>query len=450
MIDPGGLGDSGTNQLVVSVIFAIPWVIVCSLIVFTQSAIGGVTARDMQLAAAMVLALGIASFVLWRRWKAADAARRGGGRERRVLIMRGAMHLWRGIPNSTAEPHSISALDIRSVTAHRHVPLLGDPNAPVLARISLDTPLSNWARTPPSTRWYSHWLGLVSRERDDAMGVMWAPLPDGLSADAYAQQLELALHGGQVEDVALVRANQSSRWKVPATQEASTPALPLMCPCCSSPLPEGSATTEPWWEPLPGPVRCAKCGLEAPAGSIVIMGSRSAGYTVDDPESTKVCMALLLLLVVFLGLGLLLDSHVIGDGALRSWGKVLKFAAAVPFLCFWGYAVVLYRRPVARPRARFQRGTLAWIVEPGALRLLRRGRLGRERRIPAKGISSIALCTPYLGRGQIDFARTEQLFASGTAPELGLIGEVWIGIAVPSELSRGLLEERVLTVLRQE
>jgi hypothetical protein len=106
--------------------------------------------------------------------------------------------------------------------------------------------------------------------------------------------------------------------------------------------------------------------------------------------------------------------------------------AALPIGIVAGTRMMM--RPIARPRARFQRSTQTWIAEQGRLRIVTRGKPGAPVTVvPAKGISRVSFGQHFAADNSIP-VQTDTLTVRGTARELGLMGECHLHVPIPAEV----------------
>jgi hypothetical protein len=116
--------------------------------------------------------------------------------------------------------------------------------------------------------------------------------------------------------------------------------------------------------------------------------------------------------------------------------------AALPIGIVTG--VRMSMRPIARPRARFQRSTETWIAEPGRLRIVVRGSpTTPEIIVPATGIGRIAFGEQFVSDNSIP-VQTDNLSIRGTAPQLGMVGERHLHVPLPAEVD----EDTVVAAVR--
>jgi hypothetical protein len=280
---------------------------------------------------------------------------------------------------------------------------------------------------------------------------VWLLLPEGVRAESIARDLERTLRSGTAEAPVAVAAKSAgavetpivdgdpTRLAVPVAITAGTPAEQPTCPRCSyglGTLPEGA-----WWEPLPSAVTCPECGLTAPAGAVVVSGFRHAGeaqFRLSPRRQAVFASAGVLL--VFAGIGAVLLANRFSLPAGRVVGTVVFVSLPIVLVV----AIRRSMRPIARPRARFQRSTETWIAEPGRLRIVTRGSpTTPEITVPSAGIGHVAFGEQFATDNSMP-VQTDNLSVRGTASQLGLIGERHLHVPLPAEVD----EDTVVAAVR--
>ena len=123
---------------------------------------------------------------------------------------------------------------------------------------------------------------------------------------------------------------------------------------------------------------------------------------------------------------------------------VLQAVAVAALPIFIVRGIRMSMRPIARPRARFQRSTETWIAEPGRLRIVTRGSPTTPGiTVPATGIGRIAFGEQFVSDNSMP-VQTDNLSIRGTAPQLGMVGERHLHVPLPAEVD----EDTVVAAVR--
>jgi hypothetical protein len=391
-------------------------------------------------AAAVVVAI-VAGWLVWRHWRRVGSSASGecaGARLRRAMVVRGGLHVWSGEPAPDARPRSVAGGDVRQVRSERCIPLFRRRGAGEAGAVRFATPIILWSPRPtPNIQdaGQSSVAGLA--------GSLWLPLPPGAQAADVAgdvmrvlrappERPAVAVPRTGLEPVATpTSAGDPNSLEVPVAVTAATAATPPRCPRCGAGLAPGAGAGA-WWEPLPEAVSCGSCRLSVPAGAVVVGGSRGLPGTLGDPDlgfrwMLPAAVAVVVALVGVGGMVFFLASGRAVMGIAASVAMVLS----LPVVILWAV-----RRSVPaqeRPRARFQRCSEAWIVEPGRLRVVVRGRARRESAVPAHGITRFAFGETPISGGKNLLSSADLLSVRGRAPQLGIMGERFLHVPLPAE-----------------
>lgn len=445
VVDPSGSRSLGATVAGAVLLMGGPWLAIIGTVFVLGTLQGSSLRRGIPASAAQgwaigalpaLIGLGVGGYFVWRRWRRADGSsgERAGARIRRAMVVQGAVHLWAGDPSVDAKPRSIAGGDIRDVRGRRHIPLFRRKGAGEAGALDFVTPFALWAVN------YANNTGNMANDGRHA-GTVWLLMPGGQRPEALARALERTMRRAplaapvEVESkmgaavVTPLVGGDSNRLAVPAPITRGTPPEPATCPRCSAPLggvPEGN-----WWEPLPAPVRCGRCALEVPAGAVVVSGFRHAsGAQLRGGKGALVLVtgivasSLLLVASIFL-----LATRV--STVLAVAVQVIA-TAGLPLSIVFGTRLMM--RPVARPRARFQRSTDTWVAERGRLRIIARAKGGApETVVPVRGISRITFGQQFGPDSSMPVV-TEVLAVRGTARELGLVGERYLHVPLPAEV----------------
>jgi len=454
VVDPSGSRSVLAIVLGAATLIGGPWLAILGAMFVLSTVQGSTLRRGIPMSVTQgwaigalpaLIGLGVGGYFAWRRWRRADGSseERAGARMRRAMVVPGAVHLWSGEPASDAKPRSIAGGDIRDVRGRRHIPLFRRKGAGEAGAIDFVTPFALWAAN------YTNNTGNMANDGRHA-GTMWLLMPGGQRPEALARALEKTIRRapvavpveveskmGAAVQTPLVDGNPN-RLAVPAPITRGTPAEPATCPRCSHPLgivPEGS-----WWEPLPHDVRCPECGLLAPAGAVVVSGFRNAsGAQYRGGKGTVVLIAGIVVSSLLLVASIMLLATRVST-VLAVVVQVIA-TAGLPLSIVFGTRLMM--RPVARPRARFQRSSETWVAEPGRLRIIGRGkRDAPETVVPVRGISRVTFGQQFAPDNSIPVV-TEVLSVRGTARELGLVGERFLHVPLPAEVE----EDAVIAAL---
>lgn len=411
----------------------------------------------------LILGAGAGAWFLWRRWRPTDRAgpgevgERAGGRLRRALVVPGGLHFWFGEPSASAEPRSLSGLDVRQMRGRRHIPLFRRKGAAEVGAIDFVTPIVLWSLNDAKSPWN------ITDSRP--AGTIWVLLPHGAHADGVARDIERTLRAPPSEPVAAIPlpkpgrdhrfaaslaehpSGDPNRLLVPPAVTAATEGVPPRCPACCARI---SADDGPWWEPLASDVACGRCGLRVPAGAMVVTGWRTPLEAQRVPILGWGAAAVALVVVMLLAFGV--ASMVAFRSPIPFLGTIVTFALVLPFGILWAARHGV--RPVPRPRTRFQPGTQAWIAEPGRLRILTpsesarfRGAGPHEVTIPANQAASIRFVPHFMPDQALNALQTDRLVLRSTSPALGNLGEIGLEVAVPAEVDHAQVAERLKAAL---
>lgn len=463
VVDEGGAWSVTAIVLGAAVLIGGPWFCIIFGVVIVQAIQNGGFSRGIRfvpvggygpgllvLGAVLSFAIGIVWLVLrsWRRASADDGTgTRAGALRRRMMVVPGGLHLWSGDPSATATSRSLAGGDIRDVRGRRHMPLFRKKGAAEVGAIDFVTPMVLWSQSD---------LKRSARSGSGIFaGTVWVQLPPGQPADAAARVVERTLrahpatapvppeHATMGAQPTPLVDGDPHRLALPIAITAATAGAPPTCPACAAALADVPAGT--WWEPLPAPVACTACGLSVPADAIVVSGWRIAAQAAKGRKagvllSTMVVVSVLAVLGGVFGLVMLRNSA-------PTLSIVLQLILTIAVPVALSILSTRMRSPILRPRERFQACTLTWIAQPGALRVVfRKPGCARghviQTTIPARGISRFSFAN---GQGADSTApvQTDTLAVRGTAPELGLIGELHIHVPLPAELDQDLLLERL-------
>lgn len=466
VVDEGGAWSVTAIAIGAAILIGGPWFCIIFGVVIIQAIQNGGFSRGIRftpgpggygpgilVAGAVLTAVFVGAWLAIRSWRRASAddgtGTRAGALRRRMMVVPGGLHLWSGDPSATATSRSLAGGDIRDVRGRRHIPLFRKKGAAEVGAIDFVTPMVLWSQSDLKRSSQSG-SGIFS-------GTVWVPLPPGQTADAAARALERTLRAPPAtapvppeyatlgaQPTPLVNGDPH-RLALPIAITAATAGAPPTCPACAAALSDVPAGT--WWEPLPAPVACTACGLSVPADAIVVSGweyPSQAALRARRGKGLSVTMVAILIPIVI----------VAGVFALAFLQRSYPIAGALaPVLTVIVVPVVLLiiakkpRAGIPRPRERFQAGTLTWIAQPGALRVVTR-KPGCARghviqtTIPARGISRFSFANTQ-GADNTAPVQTDTLAVRGTAQELGLIGELHLHVPLPAELDQDLLLERL-------
>lgn len=456
VVDPSGSRGALATVAGAAILIGGPWACIMIGVVLMQALKGASLKRGVPMstlqswaigALPLAMGIGILAWFIWSRWRRVDGAagdgERAGARRRRAMVVRGGLHLWSGEPSADAKPRSLAGGDIRDVRGRRHIPLFRKKGAGEAGAIDFVTPLTVWSSNDAKQTWN------VSDGR--FAGTVWLLLPDSVRAETIARELERTLRSAPAEaPVAVATASvgavetptidgDPNHLAVPVAVTAGTPAEQPTCPRCSHAL--GAVPEGAWWEPLPSAVTCPECGLAVPAGAVVVSGFRHAGEAqMRGGRGVAVIVA-----GVAVAVGLFVTAVVLAAKGLPVVLSIVLQAvaiAALPIGIVTG--VRMSMRPIARPRARFQRSTETWIAEPGRLRIVVRGSPTTPGiTVPATGIGRIAFGEQFVSDNSMP-VQTDNLSIRGTAPQLGMVGERHLHVPLPAEVD----EDTVVTVVR--
>ena len=403
------------------------------------------------------------AWLLWRSWRPTDRSgraeggERAGARLRRVLVVPGGLHFWFGEPSASAEPRSLSGIDVRQMRGRRHIPLFRRKGAAEVGAIDFVTPIVLWSLNDAKSPWN------ITDSRP--AGTIWVLLPRGAHADGVARDIERTLRAPPSEPVAAIPlpkpgrdhrfaaslaehpSGDSNRLLVPPAVTAATEGVPPQCPACCARI---LADDGPWWEPLASDVACGRCGLRVPAGAMVVTGWRTPLEAQRVPILGWRAAAVALVVVMLLVFGV--ASMVAFRSPIPFLATIVTFALVLPFGIVWAARHGV--RPVPRPRTRFQPGTQAWIAEPGRLRILTpsesarfRGAGPHEVTIPANQAASIRFVPHFMPDQALNTLQTDRLVLRSTSPALGNLGEIGLEVAVPAEVDHAQVAERLKAAL---
>lgn len=466
VVDEGGAWTVGAVAIGAAILIGGPWSCIIFGVAIIQAIQNGGFSRGIRftpgpggygpglLVAGVVLTFAFAAVWLalrsWRRASADDGTgTRAGALRRRAMVVPGGLHLWSGDPSATATSRSLAGGDIRDVRGRRHIPLFRKKGAAEVGAIDFVTPLVLWSQQD------------LKRSAQSGSGVfegtVWVQLPAGQAADAAARTIERTLRAAPatgpiaLESVTLgaqptpLVEGDPNRLALPVAITAATAGEPPTCPRCSHALldvPPG-----PWWEPLPAPVTCPSCQLAVPAGAIVISGWRHAGEAQwRGAQGGRMALAIVAIVVGILALVALV---VFLQPKWPVVGAIIQVACMVTLPIGIVFLSRRYARPILRPRERFQPGTVTWIAEPGALRILTRTRrTAAVSTVPARGIGRFSF-TNSQGADTTAPVQTDTLTVRGTAPQLGLIGEMRLHVPMPAELDQDVLLDALRAAIAQ-
>ena len=456
VVDPSGSRGALATVAGAVILIGGPWACIMVGVVLMQALKGASLKRGVPLSTvqswavgALPLALGISvlAWFIWSRWRRADGAsgdgERAGARRRRAMVVRGGLHLWSGEPSADAKPRSLAGGDIRDVRGRRHIPLFRKKGAGEAGAIDFVTPLTLWSSNDAKQAW--------NMNDGRFAGTVWIALPEGVRAETIARDLERTLRSAPAEAPVAVAAaavgavatptvdGDPNHLAVPVAITAGTPAEQPTCPRCSHGL--GAVPEGAWWEPLPSAVTCPECGLAVPAGAVVVSGFRHAGEAQmrGGRGMLVIVLGILSAVALFVAAFVVLANRVSPVMAF-----VLQAVAVAALPIFIVRGVRMSMRPIARPRARFQRSTETWIAEPGRLRIVVRGSpITPEITVPAAGIGRIAFGEQFASDNSMP-VQTDNLSVRGTASQLGMMGERHLHVPLPAEVD----EETVVAAVR--
>lgn len=456
VVDPSGSRSVVAIAVGAALLVGGPWIAILSSVVLVEMVRNASLKRGIPLssfqgwaigALPVAAAIGVVAWLLWRRWRAAEAGSgdRAGARLRRAMVVPGGLHLWTGEPAADAKPRSLAGGDIRDVRGRRHVPLFRKKGAGEAGAVDFVTPIVLWNANDAK---------MASNLRDGRWaGTIWLLMQPGTRPEPVAAALERTLRSEPAMPPVRVDAarlgsvetptvdGDPNRLAVPVAITAGTAAEPATCPRCSHPLanvPDGA-----WWDPLPAAVTCPECGLQAPAGAVVISGFRHPGEAQRRETRGRVlALAFAVIAALLVAGGVVLLASRISP----IWGVAIQAIAFAGLVAGGAKGVRMSMRPIARPRARFQRSTETWIAEPGRLRIVVRGRPDAAvAAIPARGISRVTFGQPLAGAEDNSIpVQTDTLTVRGTAQELGLAGERHLHVPLPAEVD----DDAVVQALR--
>ena len=453
VVDPSGSRGALATVAGAAILIGGPWACIMIGVVLMQALKGATLKRGVPLSTLQSWAIGalplagILAWFTWSRWRRVDGAagdgERAGARRRRAMVVRGGLHLWSGEPSVDAKPRSLAGGDIRDVRGRRHIPLFRKKGAGEAGAIDFVTPLTVWSSNDAKQTWN------VSDGR--FAGTVWLLLPDSVRAETIARDLERTLRSAPAEAPVAVATTaigavetptvdgDPNHLAVPLAITAGTPAEQPTCPRCSHGL--GAVPEGAWWEPLPSAVTCPECGLAVPAGAVVVSGFRHAG----EAQMRGGRGMLVIVLGVLSAVALFVAAFVVlANRVSPVIAFVLQAVAVAALPIFIVRGIRMSMRPIARPRARFQRSTETWIAESGRLRIVVRGApTTPEITVPATGIGRIAFGEQFVSDNSIP-VQTDNLSICGTAPQLGMVGERHLHVPLPAEVD----EDTVVTVVR--
>lgn len=445
VVDPNGGRGVMAIAIGAAVLIGGPWICIMSVVVIREALRSTTLKNGIPMSALQgwmlgalpaAAGIGVAAWFLWRRWRGVDGSsgERAGARMRRAMVVPGGVHLWSGEPAGDAKPRSLAGGDIRDVRGRRHIPMFRKKGAGEAGAIDFVTPLVLWSANDAKN---------ASNMSDGRFaGTIWLLMPEGVRPESLARPLERALRSAPEHAPLPVESKRvgavdtptidgdPNRLGVPVAVTAGTVAEPPTCPRCSHRL--ASVPDGAWWEPLPAAVACPECGLAVPEGAIVISGFRHSGEARMKGSSRG---WIVIAAGVALFAALFVTSMVLMVGTVSKVTAVVVQmigVAALPIGIVAGTRMMM--RPIARPRARFQRSTQTWIAEEGRLRIVTRGKPGTPVTVvPAKGISRVSFGQHFAADNSIP-VQTDTLTVRGTARELGLMGECHLHVPIPAEV----------------
>lgn len=465
VVESGGLRSMGAIALAAAIAVGGPWACIMGSMFILGLTGRGIPRRGYSLGSMMnfaafltplIFGALVAAWLLWRRWHRLEDSERAGARERRALVAHGAIYLWQGAPRADAAPKPFAAGDIREIRGRRHLPLFPRKGALQVAAIDFITPLTLWTDSG-AKELFAKGMRARTGMRGSALtpfaATLWTELPPGASAEAFGRDVEQTLriapaagppasaedHRASADDH---QSPDPDRLAIPATITAGTPGEPPICPGCSALLAPCPATQGVWWEPLPEAIACPRCGLQVPAGALVICGFRRAGEGMFKGGAAPRVLGLIALFLLVLGAAVFTMVSIS-----RIIGVMVQVMATVALSVGIPLVIRRFQQHLARPRARFQRGSLTWIVQPSGLRIVTRGRrTGHELLVPARGLSRLEFGVPFSANNQMSM-EAETIVAHGTADALGLTGERFIHVPLPAEASEDAVEAAIRTAL---
>jgi len=215
-----------------------------------------------------------------------------------------------------------------------------------------------------------------------------------------------------------------------------TPDRDPRCPRCHAALPRGPVVDGPWDQPLLSDVVCGSCGMVSPPGAYVLSGWGRAPSGLSRAGKLAMWMV-----AVALGVFTILWFLVSFPASKMPWQQVLLLQLVLVlgfFLLPRVYMRLRSERRIPRPRGRFQPTDCTWIVEPGQLRIVRRGSVVS---IPKSGLGRIHLST--VDAAGPSFVLPESLTVRGAAQQLGLMGEAILQCPMHDGVDRLALVERL-------
>jgi hypothetical protein len=456
VVDPSGSRGALATVAGAAILIGGPWACIMIGVVLMQALKGATLNRGVPLstlqswaigALPLALGIGVLAWFIWSRWRRVDGAagdgERAGARRRRAMVVRGGLHLWSGEPSADAKPRSLAGGDIRDVRGRRHIPLFRKKGAGEAGAIDFVTPLTLWSSNDAKQAW--------NMNDGRFAGTVWIALPEGVRAETIARDLERTLRSAPAEAPVAVATTaigavetptvdgDPNHLAVPLAITAGTPAEQPTCPRCSHGL--GAVPEGAWWEPLPSAVTCPECGLAVPAGAVVVSGFRHAG----EAQMRGGRGMLVIVLGVLSAVALFVAAFVVlANRVSPVIAFVLQAVAVAALPIFIVRGIRMSMRPIARPRARFQRSTETWIAEPGRLRIVVRGApTTPEITVPATGIGRIAFGEQFVSDNSMP-VQTDNLSIRGTAPQLGMVGERHLHVPLPAEVD----EDTVVAAVR--
>jgi hypothetical protein len=465
VVDPSG--SRGVLAVTLGAILLVggPWLCIVGVTALVEYLRAGAPKRgiapsDLQAMAfgalPIVAGIALAAWFVWRSWRRADPSRpdgeRAGARHRRALVVPGGVHLWSGEPTIDAKPRSLAGGDIRDVRGRRNIPLFRRPGAAEAGAIDFVTPITLWSASDAKQA--------ANLGGGQFAGTLWLLMLHGERPQPIAHEIERTLRAASVMapiPVTSVGAGfealptpvvdgDPNRYAVPVAITAATAPERAKCPRCSHGY--GEVPDGPWWEPLPCDVTCSECGLTVRAGAIMVAGS-STGASHRRANLSRGAVAW----IVAAGTGgaaLTVASVFVLRPIAPAASVVVQMVVAIGMPLGIAFLVRRGMRAIPRARARFQDGPETWCFEPGRLRIVTRGRPdARVVDVPAGGISRVVFGQSFAADNSMP-VQTDALTVRGTAPQLGLMGERTLFVALPAEADQDVVVGRARAALRNE